>query len=218
MVTIRELVNIIKMSVSQAPDFPSVLSTRVPWVSECLEHMTSCCSVSTVAFEHVFIFWIWSFNISIAFRLRWIQVPSIYRKNFPEVKYLHEHGDYISMPRSSMHSPLLNFFSKSIQNFQTGVCKQYFFRRPSINYSGEIFVITCSRRNFMGGVGGGGGGQLSRDSYSGKDYSGENLGGNCSGGNFMGVNCSGGNCPGGNYSGVIVQRQRSGSKFLGRIS
>ena len=53
------------------------------------EHLT-CCSVSTVNFEHVFIFWVWSFNISIIFKLRWIQVSLINRKDLLEVKYLHE--------------------------------------------------------------------------------------------------------------------------------
>ena len=59
-------------------------------VSVNFEHMAPCSSVSTVDFEHIFIFWVWSFNISIVFRLRWIQVPFIYRKDFYEVKHLHE--------------------------------------------------------------------------------------------------------------------------------
>ena len=70
--------------------------TREEWdhpftvVSVKFEHMAPCSSVSTVDFEHIFIFWVWSFNISIVFRLRWIQVSFMYRKNFYEVKHLHE--------------------------------------------------------------------------------------------------------------------------------
>ena len=48
-----------------------------------------------VNFEHIphfieFILWDWSFNISTIFRLRWIQVPLIYGKDFLKVKYLQE--------------------------------------------------------------------------------------------------------------------------------
>ena len=94
------------------------------------EQMTPCSSVFTVDFEHVFIFWVWSFNISIIFRLRWIQVPFIYRKDFLEVKYLHEVAYTV---------PCLFFISIFFQNFKTGVCKHYFFRTPFINYLGLIF-------------------------------------------------------------------------------
>ena len=45
---------------------------------------------STVDFENKFIFWVWSFNISIIFRLRRIQAVFIYRNNFLDVIYLHE--------------------------------------------------------------------------------------------------------------------------------
>ena len=54
------------------------------------EQKSPCSSVSTVDFENKFIFWVWSFNISIIFRLRRIQAVFIYRNNFLEVKYLHE--------------------------------------------------------------------------------------------------------------------------------
>ena len=47
-------------------------------------------SVSTVGFEHVFVFWVWSFNISITFTIRWIQDLFIYRRDFLKVKYLRE--------------------------------------------------------------------------------------------------------------------------------
>ena len=47
-------------------------------------------TVSAVDCEHVFIFWFWSFYISIVFRLRSNQVPFTYRKNFHEVKYFRE--------------------------------------------------------------------------------------------------------------------------------
>ena len=70
------------------------------------EHMTPC--VSTVDFGHVFIFWVWCFNNSIVFRLRWIQISFIYGKDFLRVKYLHE---------VACISPWLIFFSKFIQNF-----------------------------------------------------------------------------------------------------
>ena len=59
-------------------------------VSVNFEYMVPCSSVSTVDYELVFIFLVWPFNISIAFRLRWIQVPFIYRKDLYEVKHLHE--------------------------------------------------------------------------------------------------------------------------------
>ena len=38
------------------------------------EHTTPSSSVSTVEFEHVFIFWIWSFYISIVLRLTLIRL------------------------------------------------------------------------------------------------------------------------------------------------
>ena len=46
------------------------------------EHMAPSSSVSIVEFEHL--------NISIVFRLRWIQVPFIYKENFCEIKHFHE--------------------------------------------------------------------------------------------------------------------------------
>ena len=46
------------------------------------EHITPSSSLST---RYV----VWSY-ISIIFRLRWIQVPLIYRKHFHELKYFHE--------------------------------------------------------------------------------------------------------------------------------
>ena len=54
------------------------------------EHILPSSSVSTIDFEHVFIFWFWSFYISIVFRLGSIQVPFTFRTNFHEVKYFHE--------------------------------------------------------------------------------------------------------------------------------
>ena len=54
------------------------------------EHITLCSSVSTVVFGHAFIFWVWSFYMSIVFRLRWIKGSFIYRKDFHKVKYLYE--------------------------------------------------------------------------------------------------------------------------------
>ena len=55
-----------------------------------IEHILPSSSVFAVGFEHVFIFWFWSFYVSIVFRLRSNQVPFIYRKNFHEVKYFRE--------------------------------------------------------------------------------------------------------------------------------
>ena len=54
------------------------------------EQIAPCSSVSTVDFENKFISWVWSFNISIIFRLRRIQAVFIYRNNFLDVIYLHE--------------------------------------------------------------------------------------------------------------------------------
>ena len=51
------------------------------------EQITPCSSVSTVDFEHVFNFWVLPFNISTTFKLRWVQVPFIYRKDFLEITY-----------------------------------------------------------------------------------------------------------------------------------
>ena len=47
-----------------------------------IEYITPSFSVSTVDFEHVFIFWVWSFCILIVFRVRWIQFPFINKIEF----------------------------------------------------------------------------------------------------------------------------------------
>ena len=99
-------------------------------VSVNFEHMAPCSSVSTVDFEHVFIFWVWSFNISIVFRLRWIQVPFIYRKDFYEVKHLHE---------VAYTAPCLIFFRNLFKISKLECVNSPFFRTPSINYSVVIF-------------------------------------------------------------------------------
>ena len=84
------------------------------------ENMTPCSSVSTVDFEHVFIFWVWSFNISIVFRLRWIQVPFIYRKDFFKVKYLRE---------VACTAPCLIFFQNLFKISKLEFVKSTFFER-----------------------------------------------------------------------------------------
>ena len=131
------------------------------------EQMAPCSGVSTVVFEHVFIFWVWSFNISIIFWLRWIQAPFINRKDFLEGKYLHEVA--YTIPCVLL---LFFFFQFFFQNFQTEACKHYFIRTSFINYSGVIFqgkpIVTFSGKNFIGA-------QFSGDSCSGRNYSGKNV-------------------------------------------
>ena len=105
------------------------------------ENMTPCSSVSTVDFEHVFIFWVWSFNISIVFRLRWIQVPFIYRKDFYKVKYLHE---------VACIAPCLIFF-RNLFKISRLECSP-FFRTPSVNYSGVIIQGKISLSPVLGRI------------------------------------------------------------------
>ena len=117
-----------------------------------------------------------------------------------------------------------------------------FFWTPSINYSwvmgpGQKSIITCSRRNFMGGSCLGidfhgriiqkkiSWGQQFRkqlslggefievhcpqgELFSGNCPAGVHFGGNCPGGNFIGDNYLVGCCPGLNYSGVNVLEAR----------
>ena len=158
-------------------------------VSVNFEHMAPCSSVSTVDFEHVFIFWVWSFNISIVFRLRWVQVPFIYRKDFYEVKHLHE------VPCTA---PCLIFFRNLFKISKLECVNSPFFRTPSINYSGVIFQGKIPLSLVPRGISWRGGGQLSRVSFSERNCSGKNVWGQKSRGKlpwseFHGG--PGGNCP-----------------------
>ena len=101
-----------------------------PVISVSFEHMAPCSSVSTVDFEHVFIFWVSSFNISIVFKLRWIQVPFIYRMNFFEVKHLQ---------KITCTAPCLIFFRNLFKISKLKCVNRPFFRTSSINYSVVIF-------------------------------------------------------------------------------
>ena len=92
------------------------------------EHITSSSSVSIVDFECLFIFWVWS-NISIVFRLRWIQVSFTYRMDFHEVKYSREVVCTI---------PCLIFFWNLFKTSKLK-CVNSIFWTPSINYA-ELFL------------------------------------------------------------------------------
>ena len=171
-------------------------------ISVNFEHMAPCSSVSTVDFEHVFIFWVWSFNISIVFRLRWIQVPFIYRKDFYEVKHLHE---------VACKAPCLFFFRNLFKISKLECVNSPLFRTPSINYSGVIFQgkisfgvkspgVNCPEGSFMGVTCPWGNcpwGKLFRGNYP----EGKSLKGNFPGGNFIGGSCPVSSCPGGNTQG-----------------
>ena len=146
------------------------------------KYMTPCSSVSTVDFEHVFIFWVWSFNISIIFRIRWTQIPFIYRKDFLEVKYLHE---------VACTAPCLIFF-KNFSKFQNWSAQKKFFRTASINYSRAISRSKSLLPHVQGGI------------IQGKMFERQKSRGKLPYGKFHG-----GNCTGENYSGVIVRGQKS---------
>ena len=164
--------------------------------------MAPCSSVSTVDFEHVFIFWVSSFNISIVFRLRWIQVPFIYRKDFHEVKHLHE---------VTCTALCLIFFRNLFKISKLEFVNSHFFRTPSINYSGVIFQgkfsfgvkspgVNCPRGKFMGVTCPGGNcpwGKLFRSNYP----ESKSPKGNLLEGTFIGESCPEGSCPRGNIQG-----------------
>ena len=171
-------------------------------VSVNFEHMAPCSSVSSVVFEHVFIFWVWSCNISIVFRLRWFQIPFIYRKDFYEVKHLHE---------VACKALCLIFFRNLFKISKLECVNSPFFRTPSINYSGVIFQgkipfgvkspgVNCPEGSFMGVTCPWGNcpwGKLFRGNYpEGKSPKDSFLGGN-----FIGGSCPVSSCPGRNTQG-----------------
>ena len=96
------------------------------------------------------------------FRLRWIQVPFIYRKDFFKVKYLHE---------VACTAPCLIFFQSLFKICKLECVKSTFFewhlKLLRGNFPGQKFVVT-SGRNFIGG-------QLSGGSCSGRNYSEKNV-------------------------------------------
>ena len=150
--------------------------------------MTPCSSASNIDFEHVFFsgFDLLIFQ-SIIFRLRWIQIPFIYIKDFLEVKYFHE----VAYTAPCL---LFFFFWFFFQNFQTGLCKHYFFRTSFLNYSEVIFQGKSPLSLVPGRLSLGGsfleivvqGGIIQEQMFGGKSP-----GVSCPGEKFMRVNCPG---------------------------
>ena len=87
--------------------------------------------VFTVDFEHAVIFWVWSFYISIASRLRWIKASFIYRKDFHEAKYLYE----------VKYSPPRLFFRNLFEISKLQWVNSVFFLMPSIN--SNVWMSFC---------------------------------------------------------------------------
>ena len=145
--------------------------------------MTPCSSVSTVALNmHLFS----GFDLLIfqfVFRLRWIQVPFIYRKDFSKVKYLH---------KVVCTAPCLTFF-KNLFKISKLDCVKVLFSNDICkllrgNFPEKKSIITSGRNLILI--------QLSGGSCSGRNYSKKNV---------RGAKCAGGNCPMGNFMGVIIQ-------------
>ena len=141
-------------------------------------------TVVSVNFEYMepclftlFIFSVWSFNISIVFRLRWIQVPFIYRKDFYKVKHLYE---------VACIAPCLIFF-RNLFKISRLECSP-FSRTPSVNYSGVIIQGKISLSPVLGGILGAviQVVVVQRGIIHGKMFGVKSPGGNCPGGSFMG--------------------------------